>query len=124
MRSGAQALRFSGRASGPYVYQDVAAVGGIPLVASGWLNVSQRTGDHRVMVELIARHANGGTLQTFQLASATVVTGGWTGFSSTVVPPAGTASARLQIRFPRLSGVTYVDELSISRSRRQAPRRR
>ncbi|MHB0871436.1 MAG: heparin lyase I family protein [Chloroflexota bacterium] len=112
-RSGSKALQFKGSSTGPFVRQDVPASSGQRVAFSGWVNVPQLSSGSTLVVELAARHRYNYTLKTFPMAAVSNTTGGWVQVGGSATMPAGTASVRLQLRFPRLNGVAYVDELSL-----------
>jgi hypothetical protein len=64
-------------------------------------------------IELIALNKYKGTIATYQLYGFPGTTNGWVQVSSTQVLPSGTTFVQVRIRFPRLDGTVFVDDLSI-----------
>lgn len=111
--SGSSALRFQGNVAGPYSYQQVAASPGQKVTFSGWVNIPQLSGDMSMVLELVPRHQYNGDLPAVRLATFSKATSGWTQVSGSAVMPARTAFVRLMVRFPRLNGTAYLDDLSL-----------
>ncbi|TAK34775.1 MAG: hypothetical protein EPO21_08370 [Chloroflexota bacterium] len=113
VHSGTKAIRFIGRAAGPFIQQEIAAASGEAVSFSGWVNVPVRNGGMNGMIELQVLNANRGVIATYGLYTFAKVTDGWTPISDSRVLPAGTASARLVVRFPTLDGTIYLDDFSL-----------
>ncbi len=114
LHSGTKALRFKGNTAGVYAYQEVDASAGQKVDFSGWMNVTERYGDQSMVVELVARTAYNGNLGTYTMVNSSSTTNGWVQISGSAVMPANTAKVRLQIRFPKLYGTVYLDDLSVT----------
>jgi len=110
---GTRSICFQGKSSGPYIYQDALAAPGEKIQISGWVNVPQRNGSMSVVVELVARHQNGGDLKTIPIATIAGVTDGWVWIGGTAVMPERTVLVRVQVRTPILDGIAYLDGLSL-----------
>ncbi|MHB1161928.1 MAG: glycosyl hydrolase [Chloroflexota bacterium] len=113
VHGGSRALKFQGNVAGPYSYQEVAASPGQKVDFSGWVKVPQVNGDMSMIVDMVPRHQYNGDLQVIRLASIAGVTGGWVQISGSGVMPDRTVKVRLIVRFPRLNGTVYLDDLSL-----------
>jgi hypothetical protein len=112
VHAGARAFRFSGRAQGPYVQQDVAATAGT-ISYAGWVNVAAFGQGTDGRIELVALNTNNAAIATHQLYAISGGTDGWIALSGTQTLPAGTTTVRLRVRFVSLNATVYLDELSL-----------
>ncbi|TAK35513.1 MAG: hypothetical protein EPO21_05750 [Chloroflexota bacterium] len=118
--TGTGAFRFSGNRAGPYVQQEVAVTPGEAITFSGWVNVPVRGYGMNGMIELQVLNANKGLLVSYSLYNFSSLTDGWVPVSDSRVLPASTAYVRLHVRFSRLDGTVYLDDLSLSRTPTQS----
>jgi hypothetical protein len=114
VRSGTRAFRFSGKAQGLYLQQEVGATAGEILNVSGWLNVTAVGQGMSGYVELLALNANRGTLATYRIHTFSGITGAWQRVSLSQALPSSTAFVRLRVRFPTLDGSVFLDDVSIT----------
>jgi len=112
-RTGTRSLRFQGNSPGPYVYQELPAAPGDAFTFSGWVNMMERLGDETAVVELVARPTGSYDLKTFPVATIASPTNGWVQITGSAVMPSQTAKLWVRIRFPRLNGKVYFDDLSL-----------
>jgi hypothetical protein len=113
VHGGTKGLQFKGNAAGPYAYQEVSVSSGQKVNFSGWMNVTERSGDFSMVVEMLARSSYNSTLATIPITTTSTTTNGWVQIAGSAVMPNNTAKVRVQIRFPKLYGTVYFDDLSV-----------
>ena len=96
------------------VYQDIQAKAGATYNFSGWVFIPYSSGSFSFSLNILALNSNNSTLSTTDLCQPfSGTTDGWIHVSKSVVMPANTIKARLQLKATNLRATIYIDDLSL-----------
>jgi bacillolysin len=81
---------------------------------AGWVNIpAQNDATFTFKLQVSWRNASNTTISTKTIKSYTAATGGWNQATASLVAPAGTTNARVQLVASSLNGAIYVDDVSL-----------
>jgi hypothetical protein len=79
---------------------------------SGWVNIPATADTFSLAVQVRWKDAAGATIAVSPVQTFTAATAGWVQATARLVPPAGTASAAVELAATSLATTIYVDDLS------------
>lgn len=82
---------------------------------SGWVNIPATTDAFTIKLQVVWQNSSGGTISTSTVKTYSAETSGWNQATGTLVAPAGTVRATIQMVVSSLNATIYVDDFSFGR---------